>query len=127
MIWEPSREFIRQTNVWRFMDRLGFRDRGAFLQFSREEPERFWDEIMREMRVEWFEPYHLVLDASRGPEWAQWFVGGRLNIAHNCLDRWATSSLDAKEPDSSRIACIWESENGATRSVTFRDVQKEAN
>ena len=44
---------------------------------------------MREMRVEWFEPYRQVLDASRGPEWTQWFTGGRLNIAHNCLDRWA--------------------------------------
>jgi len=118
MIWEPSREFIERTNVWHFMQRLGFSDREAFLHFSRENPEKFWDEIMREMRVEWFEPYHQVLDASRGPEWAQWFVGGRLNIAHNCLDRWA---------DAGRIACLWEAENGATRTVTFRDVQKEAN
>ena len=31
---------------------------------------------MREMRVEWFEPYRQVLDASRGPEWTQWFTGG---------------------------------------------------
>ena len=118
MIWEPSREFIERTNVWRFMQRLGFSDREAFLRFSREEPERFWDESMREMRVEWFEPYRQVLDASRGPEWAHWFVGGRLNIAHNCLDRWA---------DSGRIACLWEAENGATREVTFREVRNEAN
>jgi acetyl-CoA synthetase len=88
------------------------------LRFSREDPERFWDELMREMRVEWFEPYRQVLDASRGPEWAQWFVGGRLNIAHNCLDRWA---------DSGRIACLWEAENGATREVTFGEMRNEAN
>jgi len=100
------------------MQRLGFSDREAFLLFSREDPERFWDELMREMRVEWFEPYRQVLDLSRGPEWAQWFVGGRLNIAHNCLDRWA---------DSGRIACLWEAENGATREVTVRDVRNEAN
>ena len=118
MIWEPSREFIERTNVWRFMQRLGFSDREAFLRFSREDPERFWDEMMREMRVEWFEPYSQVLDAGRGPEWAQWFVGGRLNIAHNCLDRWA---------DSGRIACIWEAENGATGTVTFGEVRNEAN
>ena len=89
MIWNPTRAFIESTNVWRFMQRLGFEDRETFLRFSRENPERFWDEMMREMRVEWFEPYRQVLDASRGPEWAQWFTGGRLNIAHNCLDRWA--------------------------------------
>jgi acetyl-CoA synthetase len=118
MIWEPSREFIERTNVWRFMQRLGFSDREAFLRFSREEPERFWDEMMREMRVEWFEPYTQVMDVSRGPAWAQWFLGGRLNIAHNCLDRWANSG---------RIACIWEAENGATRSITFAELRQEAN
>jgi len=118
MIWEPSREFIEQTNVWRFMRRLGFADRDEFLRFSREDPERFWDETMREMRVEWFEPYRQVVDTSRGVEWAQWFLGGRLNIAHNCLDRWAATG---------RIACIWEGENGATRTVTFAELRTEAN
>ena len=118
MIWEPSQAFIESTNVWRFMQRLGFSDRDQFLLFSREQPERFWDELMREMRVEWFEPYTQVVDISRGVEWAQWFIGGRLNIAHNCLDRWA---------DSDRTACIWESENGDTGAVTFRQVRNEAN
>ena len=118
MIWEPSREFIESTNVWRFMQRLGFADREDFLRFSREQPERFWDEMMREMRVEWFEPYRQVMDTSRGPEWSQWFLGGRLNIAHNCLDRWASSD---------RVACLWEGENGATRSVTFTELRAEAN
>ena len=73
---------------------------------------------MREMRVEWFEPYRQVLDASRGPEWTQWFTGGRLNIAHNCLDRWA---------ETDRVACLWEAENGATGAVTFREVRDQAN
>jgi len=118
MIWEPSREFMEQTNVWRLMRRLGISDRERFLRFSREEPERFWDEMMREMRVEWFEPYRQVVDTSPGPEWAQRFVGGRLNIAHNCLDRWAGTD---------RIACIWEAENGATRTVTFAELRTEAN
>ena len=118
MIWTPTREFMEGSNVWRFMQRLGFDDREAFLLFSREHPERFWDEMMREMGVSWFTPYENVLDDSRGPEWTRWFTGGRLNIAHNCLDRWA---------DSDRVACIWEGENGATRTVTFREIRAEAN
>ena len=119
MIWEPSREFIQQTNVWRLMQRLGFSGREAFLRFSREEPNRFWDELMREMRVEWFEPYRQIMDMSRGPEWTQWFLDGRLNIAHNCVDRWATGPP--------RIACIWEAENGRTGAVTFAELRAEAN
>jgi acetyl-CoA synthetase len=118
VIFTPTREFIEQTNVWRFMQRLGFQDREAFLAWSRDDPERFWDEMMREMDVAWFTPYERVLDAGRGPEWAQWFVGGRLNIAHNCLDRWA---------DSGRVACVSEGENGATRTVTFAELRSEAN
>ncbi|HWD00468.1 MAG TPA: AMP-binding protein [Candidatus Sulfopaludibacter sp.] len=119
MIWEPSPAFIENTNVWRFMQRLGFDDREQFLRFSRENPERFWDELMREMRVAWFQPYTQVLDLRSGPEWAQWFTGGRLNIAHNCLDRWA-------ESDPSRIACLWEGENGETRSLTFGALRRDA-
>jgi acetyl-CoA synthetase len=118
MIWKPSRTFVESTNVWLFMQRLGFDDRDEFLRFSRDQPERFWDEMMRELRVEWFHPYHQVMDSTRGPEWTTWFTGGRVNIAHNCLDRWAASG---------RIACIWEGENGATRSITFAQLQAEAN
>ena len=116
--WKPSRAWIERTNVWRFMQRLGFDDREAFLRFSRDEPERFWDEMMREMGVEWFEPYRRVMDASRGAEWTQWFVGGRLNIAHNCLDRWAGTD---------RVAAVWEGESGETRTVTFRELRDESN
>jgi acetyl-CoA synthetase len=118
MIWEPSRELVESTNVWRFMKRLGLNEREEFLRFSREETERFWEEILREMQVEWFEPYRQVMDASRGPEWTKWFLGGRLNIAHNCLDRWAASGA---------TACIWEGENGATRGMTFAGLEQEAN
>src|SRR5689334_15507035 len=118
MIWTPSPEFVESTNVWRFMRRLGFSDREAFLRFSAGRPEQFWPEILREINVEFFEPYNQVFDASRGPEWTEWFLGGRLNIAHNCLDRWA---------DPARIACIWESESGATRTVTFAALERESN
>jgi acetyl-CoA synthetase len=118
MIWEPSQEFIESTNVWRFMRRLGFSDRESFLAFSREQPGVFWPELLKEMRVEWTTPFTQVLDSSRGPEWTQWFLGGRLHIAHNCLDRWAATD---------RIACISESESGVTRTITFAELHAHSN
>src|SRR5436305_13045937 len=46
--------------------------------------ETFWARQATEL-VSWFEPWHTVL------EWdlpfAQWFIGGKLNVAYNCLDR----------------------------------------
>ena len=117
-IWEPSREWIESTNVWRFMRRLGFSDREAFLRFSRDDIERFWDEMVREASIEWFRPYDCVLDTSRGVEWADWFPGGLLNIAWNCLGRHASSA---------NSACIWEGEEGAVRTLSFDELQREAN
>ena len=52
------------------------------------------------------------------PEWTKWFTGGRLNIAHNCLDRYA---------ESSRLACIWQNEDGKRREITFSELAREAN
>ena len=117
-IWEPTRDWIEQTNVWRFMRNLGFEDREAFLRYSRENTEEFWDRMVRETGIEWFRPYDRVLDTSRGVEWSEWFIGGQLNIAWNCLDR----HLALENP-----ACIWEGEDGTIRTLTFAQLAEEVN
>ncbi len=117
-IWEPSREWIVQTNVWRFMEKLGFTDREAFLRYSRENLEEFWDRMVQEAEIDWFRGYDRVLDTSRGVEWSEWFLGGKLNIAWNCLDRHVASG---------GTACIWEGEDGAVRTLTFAQLATEVN
>ena len=42
---------------------------------------------LEDLGVVWDEPYHTVLDESEGFPWARWFVGGKTNICHNCVDR----------------------------------------
>jgi acetyl-CoA synthetase len=118
--WQPSREWIEKTNVYRFMRRLGFEDREEFLRYSRERLEEFWAEMVRETRVEWFQPYERVLDDSRGPEWARWFVNGKLNITWNCVDRHARGSA------ADTIAVLWEGEDGARRSVTYAQLYEDS-
>ena len=118
-IWEPSQEFIERTNVYRFMQRLGITAYQDFIRYSQDHLEQFWDEMAHELGIEWFEPYHQVLDASRGVEWARWFTGGKLNIAWNCLDRHAGG------PGRDRPAVIWEGEDGSSRSLTFGELQRE--
>jgi acetyl-CoA synthetase len=114
-VWEPSREQIEATNVWRFMQKLGFSDREEFLRFSRERTAEFWDAFVREAGIEWFRPYSRVMDVSRGPEWSRWFLDGQTNIARNCLDR------------HEGVACLWEAEDGSTRVLTFAEVRHDAN
>ncbi|MBZ5516081.1 MAG: AMP-binding protein [Acidobacteriia bacterium] len=118
-IWQPDKESIERTNVFRFLKRLGFAGHEEFLRFSRDDPEQFYSELVKEMGVEWFEPYTRVLDTSRGVEWSRWFVGGKLNIAWNCLDRHAQGAA------ASRPAIVWEGEDGSVRKLTFAELYGE--
>ncbi|ODR06315.1 acetate--CoA ligase [Mycolicibacillus koreensis] len=68
-------------------------------------------------RVSWASPFTEVLDWSQAP-FAQWFVGGTLNVAYNCVDR----HVDAGHGD--RVAIHWEGEPvGDRRSLTYADLQ----
>ncbi len=58
----------------------------AMYRRSVEQPEAFWAETAGEL--EWFAPWGKVLDGEMGS--AKWFVGGKLNLSHNCVDRHAT-------------------------------------
>jgi acetyl-CoA synthetase len=118
IVWRPKKADIERTNVYRFMQRLGISDREEFLRFSVDQLETFWAEIEKEMKVDWFTPYTKVLETHRGNEWAKWYIGGELNIAHNCLDRWLHSR---------QIACVWQNEAGDRREITFLDLVYDSN
>ena len=124
-IWEPSKEQIERTNVWRHMRRLGIADREAYLRHSTEKLEEFWGDLPAELNVEWMRPFERVLDTSKGVEWATWFNGGQLNITANTLDR------HARGPAARRVAVVSESEDGVRREITFgelaRSVDRVAN
>src|SRR5438552_1703293 len=60
------------------MRRLGFEDYRELVRRSAEEPEWFWPEVVADLGLEFVEPWSSVVDLSRGPEWATWFVGGEL-------------------------------------------------
>lgn len=117
-IWQPTPEWIAQTNVWRYMRRLGIHTREEFIAHSQRHLEEFWASIIDEVGIEWFTPYERVLDSSNGVEWARWFVDGKLNIAHNCLDR---------HRGLNRPALIWEGEDGSTRQISFAELHANVN
>src|SRR5438094_10134119 len=103
----------------RLARRLGFDDYWELVRFSAEEPERFWPEAISDMGLEFSQPWEQVLDVSRGPEWARWFVGGKLNLAWNCVHRWARG--ERADAD----AAVWQSEDGERRAVTYRELSGE--
>ena len=84
-------------------------------QRSIADPEGFWAEIASELH--WFKSWERVLDWQE--PFAQWFVGGKLNLSYNCLDRHLTTWRKNK------AAIIWEGEPGDTRTLTFQQLQQE--
>ncbi len=86
------------------------------------DPEGFWAEQAE--ALDWTEKWSQVLDWS-DPPFAKWFVGGKLNVSHNCVDR----HVEAGNGD--RVAFHWRGEEGEERDITYndlhRDVQRFAN
>ncbi|MBI1973884.1 AMP-binding protein [Candidatus Micrarchaeota archaeon] len=86
---------------------------------STQDVEWFWGECERDLGVVWDAPYSKVADSSKGIEWTRWFVGGKLNVARNCLERHAQ-----KTPD--KLAYVWEADDGKTRKMTYGELDKLA-
>ena len=80
-----------------------------------QDPEAFWGKIAQELH--WFEPWTKVLEWDA--PWAKWFVGGKLNLSYNCLDRHVASDRRDK------IAIQWEGEPGDTRTLTYTELLAE--
>jgi acetyl-CoA synthetase len=117
-VWTPSAEVRERANVTRLMRRLGAADYHALHRLSVDEPERFWPAVIDDLGLEFAEPWTQVLDTSDGVEWARWFIGGKLNVAHNCVHRWA-----AIRPDEE--AAVWQAEDGARTALTWRELSTE--
>jgi acetyl-CoA synthetase len=92
-------------------------DYRALYRRSIEEPEAFWAE--QAQSLDWFHPWHGVLDVDFERVDFAWFSGGRLNASYNCVDRHA-----AKKPDATAI--IWaKDEPGEYQRITWRELKHE--
>jgi acetyl-CoA synthetase len=69
-------------------------------------------------RLSWQKPWDEVLDWSN-PPFAKWFVGGRLNVAYNCVDRHVEAG------HGEQVAYHWEGEPGDTRTITYAELKDE--
>jgi len=110
--FKPDRDFMKNAN-WNKKTVAEYRALGA------KNPERFWAKMAKE-NVSWFTPWKKVLDW-KAPV-AKWFVGGKLNVSYNCLDR----HLEGKNAwRRNKAAIIWEGEPGDTRVRTYGELHRE--
>ncbi len=84
----------------------------------KEDYEGTWAKFADE-KIDWFKKYDTILDESNAPFY-KWFVGGQMNVAHQCVDR----HLDTKK---NKAAIIFEGDNGDQRILTYRELAYEVN
>ncbi|TMA13120.1 MAG: AMP-dependent synthetase [Deltaproteobacteria bacterium] len=100
------------------MDRHGIGTLEELQRRSTEEIEWFWGAVLEELEIEFYEPYERILDASRGIAWTQWCCGGKMNVVHNCLDKWRGTPVGRQE------AVRWEGEPGDSRVLTYEELDR---
>lgn len=119
--WRPSPDIIERSRLTAFMRRHGIPTFDALLERSTTDVDWFWRAVFDDLGIEFYEPFTQVVDLSKGPAWARWCVGARLNIVHNCLDKWAGTPTDAQ------AAIRWEGEEGTHGALTYAELRAATN
>src|SRR5262245_26401867 len=105
--YPPAPDFTAQANL---------RDPAVYKQAA-QDLEQFW--AAQASGLDWFQKWSKVLEWSC-PD-AKWFVGGKLNVAYNCLDR------HLRGPRRNKAAIVWVGEPGDRRTLTYWDLHREVN
>ncbi|HRW50980.1 MAG TPA: AMP-binding protein, partial [Caldilinea sp.] len=119
--WQPNAEWIAASNLQAFMDRHGIATYDDLHARARADIAWFWDAALADLGIDFYTPYTQVVNLGDGVEFPRWCVGGKLNIIHNCLDKWQDT------PTRDRIALRWEGEDGAIRTFTYGELYAEVN
>jgi len=108
-VFKSSKEFSSKAHI-KSLD--GYK---RIYDKSIKNPEKFWAE--KAEQLSWFKKWNKVL--TKKDVFFKWFVGGKLNVAYNCLDRYVQTGKGKK------IALIWEAEDGQVKKYTFSQLLKE--
>lgn len=109
-LFDPPTEFAKSARIKSMAEYQQLYDRAAA------DPQAFWAELAAQ-ELHWFKPWDTVLDWR--PPFAKWFVGGKINLSYNCLDRHLTTWRRNK------AALIWEGEPGDARTLTYAQLHRE--
>jgi acetyl-CoA synthetase len=108
-VFKPSKAFVKKARI------KSLEQYRRMYRESITNPEKFWAREASELV--WQKLWNSVLKWK--PPFAQWFVGGRLNISENCLDR------HLKGPTKNKVAILWEGEPGDKRALTFQQLHRD--
>ncbi|MHA2117483.1 MAG: AMP-binding protein [Candidatus Thorarchaeota archaeon] len=121
IVWRPTSDYVENARLTKFMQLHGIGDFSELMSRSTEDVAWFTDAVLKYLDIQFHEHYEKVVDLFRGIAWPQWCIGGKMNITHNCLDKYIGTPVESQD------ALIWEGENGETRSMSYGELYLEVN
>ena len=119
VIWNPNPHWIKESNLQRFMDKHHISNYDELMKRSINDISWFWDETLKDLDIQFYQPYQKVVDLSDGIQFPRWCASGKMNINHNCLDKWKNT------PIWNQTAFIWEGEEGKVAKLTYSELNSE--
>ena len=118
-LYYPPRDLVENSNVMAWMRTKDLKSESELRQWCSQNYVSFWDEMARTY-ADWFEPYTQTLQW-KAPQ-ANWFMGGKINVAYNAVDR------HAKTWRRNKLAYIFVGEPvGDVRKITYFELSQEVN
>lgn len=108
-VFKPSANFSKEAHI------KSLSEYRKIYHSSMRNPQKFWSKVASELA--WFKRWKKVLIWK--PPFAQWFVGGKLNVSYNCLDRHVSTWRKNK------AAILWEGEPGESRTLTYQELHRQ--
>ncbi len=117
IVWRPAPADVETSQLGRFLKDQGLNTLDELREKAAQDPDWFWESVVRMLDWPFVTPYQSVLNRDRGWQWAEWFVGGTSNLALAALDRHVTAGRGDK------TAVIEETEAGRIRHLSYRELQ----
>jgi len=107
-VFYPPEELSRKAYI------KSLKEYKQIYQRSLDDPEGFWGEAAQQL--DWYKKWDKVLVQDFGEAKHEWFVGGKLNVSYNCLDR------NLKTWRKNKAALIWEGDTGESKALTYQQL-----
>jgi acetyl-CoA synthetase len=120
-IWTPPKDVVDKANVTDFIQAHGIKSYQDLVRQSTSDIRWFWGNLPDWLELEWFSEPKDVYDASKGIEWTRWYIGGRINVAYNVLDRIVKRGL------GNRVAMTWIGEDDRVVQLTYNEMLDHVN
>ncbi|MDP6269988.1 MAG: AMP-binding protein [Alphaproteobacteria bacterium] len=121
IVWRPSEERLEASRLTALIREMGAADYHDLYARSLDDPGWFWHGLLKFLEIRFYQPYHTVLDVSRGKAWADWCVGGTTNLYLNCLEKHR-DTLVWHQP-----FIEWQGEDERSRTLSYADFDAEVN